>query len=222
MSAFGAIFSREAGLAWAGGGGPAGPAAFFLGAITLAPLAIGPAADLLVAVGPGIMGFAALLSVLQSADRLFGDDHADGTAELYLLSGLSLPWLVLAKVMGQALATLWPLPVIGLLGAMMYGVPVLPACVGALALLAAIPALSLIAGFAGALAAGVRRSGLLIALIATPMMVPVLIFAAGAGRSALAGDERALANLLLTVAVSLGTTALAPFGIVAALRSRLG
>lgn len=222
MSALGAIFAREARLAWAGGGGAAGPAAFFLAAITLAPLAIGPAADLLSAVGPGIMGFAALLSVLQSADRLFGDDHGDGTAELYLLSGVSPAWLVLAKVMGQAAATLWPLPVIGCLGALMYGVPALPALVGALALLAAIPALSLIAGFAGALAAGIRRSGLLIALIATPMMVPVLVFAAGAGRSAFEGDERALANLLLTLAVSLGTTALVPFGIAAAVRSRMG
>ncbi|RKQ96628.1 heme exporter protein CcmB [Maricaulis maris] len=221
MSALGAVFVREARLAWAGGGGAAGPAAFFLAAITLAPLAIGPAPDLLAAIGPGIMGFAALLSVLQSADRLFGDDHGDGTAELYLLSGVTPSWLVLAKVMGQAAATLWPLPVIGLVGALMYGVPVAPAAVGALASLAAIPALSLIAGFAGALAAGIRRSGLLIALIATPMMVPVLIFAAGAGRAAFEGDERALANLLLTLAVSLGATALAPFGIAAALRSRL-
>ncbi|WP_291843598.1 heme exporter protein CcmB [Maricaulis sp.] len=222
MNALGAVFAREARLAWAGGGGAAGPAAFFLAAITLAPLAIGPAPDLLMAIGPGIMGFAALLSVLQSADRLFGDDHADGTAELYLLSGATPAWLVLAKVMGQAVATLWPLPVIGLLGALMYGVPVETALVGALALLAAIPALSLIAGFAGALAAGIRRSGLLIALIATPMMVPVLIFAAGAGRSAFEGDERAVANLLLTLAVSLGTTALTPFGIAGAIRSRLG
>jgi heme exporter protein B len=79
-----------------------------------------------------------------------------------------------------------------------------------------------VAGFAGALAAGIRRSGLLIALIATPMMVPVLIFAAGAGRAGFEGDERALANLGLTVAVSLGTLALAPFGIAAAIRSRLG
>ncbi len=97
MNALGAVFAREARLAWSGGGGAAGPAAFFLAAITLAPLAIGPAADLLSAVGPGIMGFAALLSVLQSADRLFGDDHGDGTAELYLLSGVSPAWLVLAN-----------------------------------------------------------------------------------------------------------------------------
>jgi heme exporter protein B len=222
MNALIAIFAREARLGWAGGGGAAGPAAFFLAAITLAPLAIGPAPDVLVAIGPGIMAFVALLSVLQPAERLFGDDLNDGTMELYVLSPVGLPALALAKIGGQAMATLWPMPVIGFIGALMYGLPFTASSILALALLAAIPALSLIAGFAGALVAGVKRGGLLIALIATPMMVPVLIFAAGAGRSAFDGDERALANLLLTLAVSMATTALLPFGIAAAMRSRLG
>lgn len=222
MSVLATIFKREARLAWAGGGGAAGPTAFFLAAITLAPLAIGPEPELLAAAGPGLMAFAALLSVLQSAERLFGDDLGDGTLDLYALTPASLPLLCLAKVMGQAAATLWPLPVIAGLGGFMYGVPPQASLILGAALLAATPTLALLAGFAGALAAGVKRGGLLIALIATPMMVPVLIFAAGAGRSAMEGDDRALANLLLTVAVSLGTAALAPFGIAGAIRSRLG
>lgn len=222
MSALLAVFRREARLAWSGGGGAAGPAAFFLAAITLAPLAIGPAPDVLAAAGPGLMGFAALLSVLQSAERLYGDDFSDGTLDLYALTPMGLPLLALAKTLGQGIATLWPLPFIALLGGLMYGVPVTSSLMLAAALLAAIPALVLLSGFAGALAAGVKRGGLLIALIATPMMVPVLIFAAGAGRAGFEGDERALANLLLTAAVSLGTVALAPFGIAAAVRSRLG
>lgn len=222
MSRLGAVFTREARLAWSGGGGPAGPAAFFLAAITLAPLAIGPSPELLAAAGPGLMGFAALLSVLQSAERLYGDDFSDGTLDLYALSPMGLSLLCLAKTLGQGIATLWPLPVIALLGGLMYGVPLQPSIVLAAALAAAIPALVLLAGFAGALAAGVRRSGLLIALIAAPMMVPVLIFAAGAGRAGFEGDERALANLVLTLAVSLGTIALAPFGVAAAVKSRLG
>ena len=222
MSALGAVFWREARLAWSGGGGAAGPAAFFLAAITLAPLAIGPAPELLAAAGPGLMGFAALLSVLQSAERLYGDDFSDGTLDLYALMPMGLPLLALAKTLGQGVATLWPLPMIALVGGLMYGVPLMSSLMLAAGLLAAVPALVLLSGFAGALAAGVKRSGLLIALIATPMMVPVLIFAAGAGRAGFEGDERAVANLLLTVAVSLGTVALAPFGIAAAVRSRLG
>ncbi|MHA6288005.1 heme exporter protein CcmB [Maricaulis sp. CAU 1757] len=222
MSAAMAVFAREVRLAWAGGGGAAGPAAFFIAALTLAPLAIGPDPVVLAAAAPGLMGFAALLSVLQSAERLFGEDYSDGTLELYALAPGGLVLTSLAKVAGQAVATLWPLPLIGMVGGLMYGLPMLPALLLGLALLAATPALALIAGFAGALAAGVKRAGLLIALLAAPMMVPVLIFAAGAGRAAFEGDERALANLLLTCAASLATLALAPFGIAAAIRSRLG
>lgn len=217
------IFAREARLAWAGGGGAAGPTAFFLACITLGPLAIGPDDEILRAIGPGLMGIAALLSVLQAAERLFAEDFADGTLELYALTPVSLPVLALAKVMGQAVATLWALPLIGIVGALMYGLdPASAGLVGA-ALLAAIPTLALIAGFAGALSAGVKRGGLLIALIAMPLMIPVLVFAAGAGRAALEGElDRAVATLLLTCAVSLGTIALVPFGIAAAIRVRLG
>lgn len=217
------IFTREAGLAWAGGGGAAGPTAFFLACITLGPLAIGPDDATLRAIAPGLMAIAALLSVLQAAERLFTEDLSDGTLELYVLTPVSLPLLALAKVMGQAAATLWALPLIGMLGALMYGLASGETLIVGAALLVAIPALALIAAFAGALSAGVKRGGLLISLIAIPLMVPVLVFAAGAGRAAMDGEtDRAVATLLLTLAVSLGTTALAPFGIAAAMRARLG
>jgi len=223
MSALVSLFSREARLAWAGGGGAAGPTAFFLACITLGPLAIGPEDATLRAIAPGLMAIAALLSVLQAAERLFTEDVADGTLELYALIPASLPLIALVKVLGQAAATLWALPLIGTLGAMMYGLDPAQALITGLALLVAIPALSLIAGFAGALSAGVKRGGLLISLIAIPLMVPVLVFAAGAGRAALDGEmDRAVATLLLTCAVSLGTMALTPFGIAAAMRARLG
>ena len=197
MSGLWRILAREAGLAWAGGGGAAGPTAFFLACITLGPLAIGAESETLVTVGPGIMGISALLAVLQFGERSFADDFFDGTLELYALSTVSLPVLAFAKVMGQAIATLWALPLIGALGSMMYGL--------------------------GGSEILVRRGGLLISLIAIPMMIPVLVFAAGAGRAALDGDfDRAWATVLLTLAVSLGTSALMPFGIAAAMRSRLG
>jgi ABC-type transport system involved in cytochrome c biogenesis permease component len=55
------------------------------------------------------------------------------------------------------------------------------------------------------------------------MMTPALIFASGAGRAALEGEwNRAWATVLLTLAVSLGTMALMPFGIAAAMRARTG
>tara|TARA_R110002072_G_scaffold174750_1_gene330303 strand:- start:623 stop:1291 length:669 start_codon:yes stop_codon:yes gene_type:complete len=221
MSAPLAIFVREARLAFAGGGGPAGPAAYFLAALTLAPLAIGPSGATLAVAGPGVIAFAALLAVLQGADRLHGEDVSDGTLDIYALSGVTLPLIAFAKTLGWGLATLWPLPVIGFIGAVSYGLPVPAALMFTAALAASIPGLAFIASFAGALAAGVKRAGLLIALIAAPLMIPLLVFAAAAGREAYGGGEAALANLALTGAASLFAAAIFPFAIGAALKARL-
>ncbi|PWE18259.1 cytochrome C biogenesis protein [Marinicauda salina] len=221
MSGFLAVFGRELRLAWAGGGGPAGPAAFNLAALALAPLAIGPSGELLAAAAPGVIVFAALLAVLQPAERLFGEDAVDGTLELYALSGAGLTGLCLAKTLAFALAAFWPAPIIAFIAGLAYGLT--PGAAGALAagVALAAPGMSLVAAFAGALAAGVKRAGLVIALIAAPLEVPFLVFASGAGRAAFEATGRADANLMLAAAGSLIALVLVPAGIAAALRARL-
>jgi heme exporter protein B len=92
---------------------------------------------------------------------------------------------------------------------------------GALALTLALPGLGMIAGFAGALAAGLKRAGLLIALIAAPLQLPLLVFASGATRAAVEGSDLLLPNLMMTAAGSLAAIALGPFAIAATLRARL-
>ncbi len=221
MSAAPALFFRELRLAFAGGGGPAGPAAFNLAALALAPLAIGPDAETLAAAGPGVIAFAALLATLQPAERLFGEDASDGTLELYALSGAGLATAVLMKTLAFTLAVFWPLAPIAFIAALAYGLAAAPAAILALALLLAAPGLSLIAAFAGALAAGLKRAGLLIALIAAPLQVPLLVFAAGAGRAAADGTGLEGANLMMAAAGSLAALVLAPLGAAAALKARL-
>lgn len=217
----GRIFLREARLGFAGGGGPAAPAAFFLACLTLAPLAIGQSPETLQAAGPGLICFVTLLAVLQGAERLFGEDVSDGTLEAYALSGIPLSIVSLAKVMGVAVATMWPLPLVAWGAGIAYGLPAGAAGMLAVALIAAIPGLCLLTALAAALAAGARRGGLVIALIAAPLAIPLMVFTASAGRASLAGDPAAFANLMLTCATSLFLVALTPFAIAAALRARL-
>lgn len=221
MSGALALFNRELRLAWAGGGGPAGPAAFNLAALALAPLAIGPDAATLAAAGPGVICFAALLATLQPAERLFGEDAADGTLELYALSGTGLAVAVLMKALAFTLAVFWPIAPLAFTAALAYGLSVPAALVLAGALLLASPGLALIAAFAGALAAGLKRAGLLIALIAAPLQVPLLVFASAAGRAAADGTGLEGANMMMAAAGSLAALALAPLGAAAALRARL-
>ncbi|WBQ10491.1 heme exporter protein CcmB [Hyphomonadaceae bacterium ML37] len=216
-----ALFVREWRLAFAGGGGPAGPAAFNLAALALAPLAIGPDTATLAAAGPGVITFAALLASLQGAERMFGDDAGDGTLELYALSGLSLSMAALIKALAFTLAVFWPAPLLAALGGLAYGLTLEAALVLAAGIALAAPGLVFIAAFAGALAAGLRRAGLLIALIAAPLQAPLLVFAAGAARAAMDGTGLAGPNLMLALAASLIAGVLAPLGAGAALRARL-
>ena len=220
MSAW-SIFAREVRLAWAGGGGPAGPAAFNLAALALAPLAIGPDVDTLAAAGPGLITFAALLATLQPAERIFGEDVGDGTLELYALSGVGLALTSLMKALAFTLAVYWPLPILAFVAGLAYGMEPTAALILSAGLLVAAPGLALIAAFAGALAAGLKRAGLLIALIAAPLQVPLLVFAAGAGRAAMDGTGIELANLMMALAGSLVALVFAPLGAAAALRARL-
>ena len=116
--------------------------------------------------------------------------------------------------MGQALATLWALPLIGALGGMMYGLGAGEILIVFCGLLAAIPALALVAGFASALSAGVRRGGLLISLIALPLYVPTAIF----GALAMTGGPGSAGASLFLAASTLFACAVAPYAMAAALR----
>lgn len=221
MSALAAIFTRELRLAFAGGGGPAGPAAFNLAALALAPLAIGPDAETLQAAGPGVIAFAALLATLQPAERIFSEDASDGTLELYALAPAGLALSVFMKTLAFILAVFWTTPLLAFVGGLAYGMDAGSAFVLALGLAFAAPGLAFIAAFAGALAAGLKRAGLLIALIAAPLQVPLLVFAAGAGRAAMDGTGLEGPNLMMALAGSLAALALAPLGAAAALKARL-
>ena len=68
------LLRREIALAWGKGGGPLLAVGFFLGVATLVPLSMGPDADRLRAIAPGISWVALALAALLSLERLFERD----------------------------------------------------------------------------------------------------------------------------------------------------
>lgn len=220
LGSAGAAFGRELKLAWSGGGGAALPVGFFAGAVSLTPLALGPEPDLLLAAGPGVLWIALALSSLLPMERLYQADLEDGTLDAYTVSGFPLEGLVLAKTLAHWIASAAPLTLISpLLWVMLQGpVSAIPA------VLATAAAGSLSFFFFGsigaALAAGVRRGGLLITLVALPLFSPAMIFGASALYAAANGNEWT-PGLLLTAAVSLFSAAISPFAAALALRSAI-
>ncbi|BCB17479.1 heme exporter protein CcmB [Bosea sp. ANAM02] len=217
--AFLAILKRDLAVAGRAGGGGELALVFFLTLVVLVPFALGPDLNLLSRIGPAILWLGALLSVLIGLDRLFQSDEEDGSLDLIRASALPLEFAVLAKGLAHWLTTGLPLalvsPLLGLLVALPGG-GVLPLVA---TLLVGTPALSFIGAGGAALAASLRRGGLIVPVLVAPLTVPVLIFGVSAANAAVGGTVPFLTPFLILCAISLGAIVVGTVAAAAALRS---
>jgi heme exporter protein B len=88
-------------------------------------------------------------------------------------------------------------------------------------MLAGTPAVSFVAAIGASLTLGLRRSGLLLALLVLPLYVPVLIFGVAAASAAIVGPASPWPPLLMLCGLSLASLVLAPIAAAAALRTAL-
>ena len=156
------------------------PLVFFLVAISLFPLGVGPEPQTLRQIAPGIVWVCALLATMLSVNQLFAGDLADGSLEQMLLAPQPALAMVAAKCTVHWLVTGLPLivatPLVGVLFDM--SAPALAALLLGLAL--GTPILSLLGALGAALTLGLRSGGMLLILIVLPLATPALIFGAGA------------------------------------------
>jgi heme exporter protein B len=193
---------------------------FFVIVVSLFPLGVGPQADTLREIAPGVVWVAALLAAMLSLARLFGSDYADGTLEQLVLTAQPLSLLVLAKVLAHWLTTGLPLILIAPLLGLQFNLPAGALATLTLSLLIGTPALSLIGAVGAALTLGVRGGGALTALLVLPLYVPVLVFGAGAVAASATGMSTA-GHLSLLAAMSLAALVFAPWATALALRIAL-
>lgn len=220
MTAFRAVAARDLKLVWRRRGDAAQPLLFALLVCTLFPLALGPEPALLARVAPAVIWVAVVLAGLLSLDTLFRSDLEDGSLEQFMLAPQSLSLLVAAKVLVHWSSTALPLLLVTPLLAVFLQLPdqLLPLLLGTLLL--GTPLLSLVGAVVVALTVGMRRSGMLLALLALPLYVPILIFGAGSVVAAADGLPFAGALLLLGAGLTMSLV-LAPLAAAAALRIAL-
>jgi heme exporter protein B len=220
MAAFIGLFRRDLRLALRQGGDTGLVLGFFVLAVVLFPLGVGPEAAILQRIGAGIIWVAALLAALLSLDRLFEPDYQDGGLDLLALSSLPLELAVLAKCAAHWVATGLPLTLTSPFLAVLVNLD--PAAIPTLllGLLIGTPGLSLIGSVAAALILGARRQGVLLSILVLPLYVPPLVFGAGAVEASAAGTGTR-AYLLILAALSLAALALSPWASAAALRQAL-
>lgn len=215
-----ALLRRDLALAVRAGGGFGLGLAFFLIVVVLVPFGVGPEAQVLTRIAPGILWVAALLAALLSLDRIFALDFEDGSLPLLATSPLPLEGVTLIKGVAHWVTTGLPLtlaaPLLGFL------LNLAPSAYGWLLLSLALgtPALSMIGTFGAAITVGLRRGGLLMSLLVLPLYVPTLIFGAEAVRRGSEGLPAAT-PLLMLAGITLGCFAVLPFAAAAALRVNL-
>ena len=219
-AAFAAIVRRDLQLGLRRSADSLQPLLFFVIALTLFPLGVGPAAEVLERIGVGVIWALALLAVMLSLDRLYQSDAEDGSLDLLAQGALPLELVSLAKCLAHWLTSGLLLMLASPLLAILMQLPAHALPPLALALLLGTPTLVLIGSIGAALMIGARRGGALLALIVLPLYVPVLIF----GVSAVEGELMGLggrAQFLILAAMLLAALALTPFATAAALRLAL-
>ncbi|HEY2346294.1 MAG TPA: heme exporter protein CcmB [Xanthomonadaceae bacterium] len=215
-----AILARDLRLAWKRRGDNLQPLLFAVLVVALFPLALGSERERLATLAPGAIWVAALLASLQGLDSLFRSDVEDGSLEQQLLSPAPLSLLIGCRMFAHWFTGSLPLIlVVPLLGQLLF----LPDHLLApllLSLLVGTPLLVLLGSTVAALTVGIRRSGMLLPLLALPLYVPVLVFGAGSVMAAAQGQDWFGAILLLTAGLVLAIV-LAPLAAAAAIRIAL-
>ena len=193
---------------------------FFVIVVSFFPLGVGPEAQLLRQIAPGVVWVAALLASMLSLGRLFANDYQDGTLEQMLLTPQPLYLIALAKVLALWLVSGVPLVLISPILGVQFSLPVDSLLILFISLLMGTPILALIGSIGAALTLGLRGGGILIALLVLPLYIPVLIFGAGAVAASLTGIG-VQANLLLLAALFVLALFFSPWATAAALRISL-
>lgn len=215
-----AMLARDLQLLWRRRGDALQPALFALLVVVLFALALGSEPEMLARVAPGVLWVAVVLSGLLALDTLFRGDADDGSLEQWMLAPVPLAWLVLVRTVSHWATTALPLLIATPVLATLLGLPTaqLPVLVTGLAL--GTPLLSLLGAVVAALTIGMRRSGILLALLALPLYVPVLVFGAGSVAIAAQGHDASGGLLLLGAGLAV-TLVLAPVAAAAAIRIAL-
>ncbi len=215
-----ALAARDLQLVWRRRGDALQPVLFAVLVVVLFALAMGRDPQRLAGSAVAVLWLAVLLAGQLALDSLFRADAEDGSLEQWLLAPVPLAWLVLVRITMHWLTTAVPLIVASPLLAEMLHLPhdQLPMLLASLLL--GTPLLSLIGGLVAALTVGIRRSGILVALLSLPLYVPVLVFGAGSV-AASARDQDPYGALLMLGAGLVLALVLAPLATAAAIRLSL-
>ena len=159
-----------------------------------------------------------VLDVLLTAWRIFQSDFEDGSLDLMAMTQVPFELITLTEALAHWLTVSLPLAVIAPPLALMLNVDFSTLPMLWLSMITGSLALSLLASLGGAIAAGLRRGGLLIAILILPLYIPVLIFGV-ATSTLMMGPQSAWPALLILLGITFLLLVVSPIACAAALRA---
>ena len=217
MRAFLAVIKRDLKLATRIGGDALTVVLFFLMVGAIMPFAIGPDKELLSQLAPAIIWISALLSLLLALDRLFRNDHEDGSLMAMRQAGLPLELIIFAKLIAHWLTSALPLILATPLLAILLNLDFAQSIKVILTLLIGTPALVCFGAIGAAVTVTIKRGGLIAPILILPLSIPTLIFGVSAlSTGAISGAS--YAAFLFLAAITLLSLVFTPFATALALK----
>lgn len=217
---FWALFKRDVLVAWRRKSNIYQPLVFQLLIVIMFPLGLGAGPQILAKIAPAVIWILALLSTLITLENIFKDDYQDGSLDVYVLSGMSLPLATISKASAHWLTTGVPVIVFAPLMGILLHLPSQSYAVLMLSLLLATPIFSLLGTVGSALIMNIKNGGMLLSVLIMPLLAPVLIFGAGAVLESTLGNPTS-GHLMLLLGCTVLTLTLAPLAAAAAIKINL-
>ncbi len=174
MKPFLALVERDLRLALRQGSAIGTALGFYIVAVSIIPLGLGPDLKLLSRIAPGILWVSFLLSSILSVDALFQDDREDGSLDALIIGPLPAELIAAAKSLVHWLITCVPLIILTPLAGLLLNIEVTALPKLLLSLAAGTTGVSFVAGMGAALTVGLRRGALLLPFSFFPYSYPSL------------------------------------------------
>jgi len=190
------------------------PLFFFVLVIAMFPLGVGPSEKTLALIAPGVIWVAALLATLLSMESLFRSDFDDGSLDQMSVAPQSMLLMVTGKVIAHWISSGLPLVLVSPVLGIMLSVDEAGVKAILISLMLGTPILSLLGAVGASLTVGLKKGGVLIALLIIPLYVPVLILGTSLIQTAqLGGDyDGHILWMLALLALTIGTAPIATAG----------
>lgn len=193
---------------------------FFFMVLIFFPLTISTAQTTLRNMAPGVIWIDMLFAFFLSAERLFQQDYDDGVIEQWILSNHSLGILLTAKIFMHWFLNVIPMIVLSPLVGIFFHLNAYETFILMISLFCGTPAILFLCALAAAFGAGLKREGILMALIVFPLTIPSLLLGSGTLQATLQGLP-VQGYLALLSALSIIAVSFLPIAIAAVVRINL-